>query len=235
VATTQTGAVHDLPRVHGLLRDRVTARGGVFAIHLDAALMGAVLPIISPFGDVNLFDTYDVRTIAISGHKFFGATVICGVCLTEQGFLEACFSRRDVSVKYLTGLHDITPSGSRSGFNALSFHNTLCGLYMHTDQRRLRQLTRQCYWNAAYFRERMTAVVGPERVLHPQHSLSVCFPRPSRALMQRYHLMPVTMPERFADLGELAGVCALVNLDQDKIDELIADYVRDRAEPPAPC
>ncbi|MCP4808662.1 MAG: hypothetical protein GY913_08560 [Proteobacteria bacterium] len=227
--TTQTGAVDDLPRVHELLTEKVAARGGHFGIHVDAALMGAVLPIIQPWGDVDLFERFGVHTLAISGHKFFGSTAICGVCLTSKAFLTACFERRDVSVAYLTGLHDITPSGSRSGFNALSFHNTLCGLYLHTDASRLRRLVQQCYDNHAYFRRGITAVVGERQVIAPEHSLSLCFPRPSAELMARYHLMPVSMPEFLEGDLEYAGVCVLVNVDREMIDEFCSAYARDRA------
>lgn len=222
--TTQTGAIDDLPRIHKLLEEKVKARGTPFAIHMDAALLGACLPIVNPFGEVDFFRELGVTSMAISGHKFFGSVCICGVCLTTAPFLDKCFQNRNVGVGYLTGLHDCTPSGSRSGFATLSLHNTLCGLYMHTDAHRLRMLVRQCYRNAEYFVRNITGIVGVDAVVRPKHSLNVCFPRPSEKLMIRYQLMPVTLPH-FAK--PLAGVCILANIDRNKIDRFLAAYNRD--------
>jgi len=228
VGTTQTGALDDLPSVYRLLVEKVQSRGGHFSIHMDAALMGAVIPIEMPFGEnVDYFRDYNVKTIAISGHKFFGSVCICGILLTTASFLSACFERRNVSVRYLTGLHDMTPSGSRSGFNVFSFHNTLCGLYMHTDANRLKQIVAQCYRNVDYFMDGITKLVGKDLVIHPNHSLTVCFPRPSDELMKKYSLMPVSMPNFDDENVEYAGVCILVNVDPNRIDKFLSEYAHD--------
>mmetsp|Transcript_22592 Transcript_22592/g.49047 ORF Transcript_22592/g.49047 Transcript_22592/m.49047 type:complete len:609 (-) Transcript_22592:52-1878(-) len=231
IGTTQTGALDDLPCVHELLETIVQRRGGHYSIHMDAALMGAVIPIIQPFGkDIDYFKDYAISTIAISGHKFFGSVSICGVLLTNKQFLDECFARKDVGVRYLTGLHDITPSGSRSGFSVLSFHNTLCGLYLHTDSRRLKDVVWQCYKNVDYFVEQMSAVVGKQRIIHPDYSLTVCFPRPSESIMIKWSLMPVSMPRKENDddgTFEYAGVCILVNVDTTRIDNFLTEYVHD--------
>jgi len=227
LGTTQTGALDDLPCIHNLLVEKVKDRGQQFSIHVDAALMGACLPIRNPFGKVCYFGDLGVNTMAISGHKFFGSVCICGLCLTTAPFLDACFQNRDVGVGYLNGLHDLTPSGSRSGFATLSLHNTLCGLYMHTDAHRLRMLVYQCYRNVQYFVANVVKIVGIDAIIHPPHSLTVCFPRPSEALMRRYQLMPVTMPQTTTITEPLAGVCILVNVDRAKIDRFLGDYSRD--------
>lgn len=229
IGTTKTGAIDDLPKVRDLLIKKIRERGGEFAIHLDAALLGAILPIINPFGDYDYF-AKDVKTIAISGHKFFGSSAICGVCLTTKDFLEKEYQKytsRDDQVSYLTGLHDITPSGSRSGFNALSFHNTLCGLDMHTDYARLKLITEQCYANAYYFYDEMVKVMGKDNVLHPNHSLTLCFPRPSTKMREHYQLMPVAFPPQFRKQHDYVGVCVLANVTKDMIDEFVATYKDD--------
>jgi hypothetical protein len=75
VGTTQTGAMDNVPRVYELLMEKIGT--GNFTIHMDAALMGAVLPILHPFGEhVNYFEDLGVTTLAISGHKFFGCKFI---------------------------------------------------------------------------------------------------------------------------------------------------------------
>lgn len=228
--TTQTGALDDLPSIHKLLTQKVEQRGGKFSIHVDAALMGAVVPVIQPFGPaINLFERFQVNSLAISGHKFFGSVAIVGVCLTTQKFLDQCFSREKNSVNYIAGLHDMTPSGSRSGFNVLSFHNTICGLYMHTNARRLREIVAQCYRNVDYFIEGISKLIGSDQIIHPKNSLSVCFtPRPDDRNMEKYSLMPVTMPE-MADVP-YASVCILVNVTVKQMDRFLYDYSKDLAE-----
>ena len=225
--TTQTGAIDDLPTIHKLLMEKVENRGGHFSVHVDAALMGAVVPIIQPFGiGINLFEKFRVRSLAISGHKFFGSVCICGVCLTTKPFLEKCFAQKNTGVGYVQGLHDMTPSGSRSGFNVLSFHNTLCGLYMHTNAKRLREIVAQCYRNADYFVEGISKIVGPDQIIRPNNSLNVPFtPRPSDKTMERYSLMPVTMPN--APDVKYASACILVNVTVKQIDLFLKDYARD--------
>lgn len=228
LGTTQTGALDDLVEIHRLLEDKVRNRGQDFAIHVDAALMGACLPICKPFGDINLFKDIEVHTMAISGHKFFGSVCICGICLTTASFLDSFVNFETKGVDYLEGLHDMTPSGSRSGFSTLSLHNTLCGLYMHTDAHRLRLLVAQCYRNVEYFKEELSKLVGAENVLNPPNSLNVCFPRPSPTLMSRYQLMPVSFPHH-GKAHSLAGVCILINLNRAKMDRFLSDYARDAA------
>lgn len=224
LGTTQTGALDNLHSIHSLLVTKVRDRGQKFAIHVDAALLGACLPVRRPFGDVDYFRDLQVNTMAISGHKFFGSCCICGLCLTTAPFLDECSRLRKTNVEYLTGLHDMTPSGSRSGFSTLSLHNTLCGLYLHTDAHRLKMLVAQCYRNVTYFVRQLVVLIGVDAVIHPPHSLTVCFPRPSNALMKQYQLMPVNLPHT---TQPLAGVCVLVNVDRKKIDQFLGDYRRD--------
>jgi len=261
--TTQTGALDPLPEIHRLLVEKVRTNNNNnghlrnhhqqqqqqqrrrFMIHVDAALMGACLPIVEPFGpdNVNMFDSYDVTTMAISGHKFFGSVCICGLCLTTAKFLKECDENKNNSnnssspsnlqhgcgdrqgsksktmpgttaphelesprrtrcggdsriISYTGGLHDRTLGGSRSGFNTLSFHNTLCALQMHTNFEWLRVLVKECYHSVSYFLQQMERIVGRSNIIHPQHSLIVCFrPRPSRYIMEQYQIMPVDLPQ----------------------------------------
>eukprot|EP00977_Amphora_coffeiformis_P015462 scaffold4511_cov171-Amphora_coffeaeformis.AAC.28 len=229
--TTQTGAIDDLPTIHRLLVEKVKSRpaGGYFSIHMDAALMGAVLPIINPFGpNVDYFKDLGVKTITISGHKFFGSVSICGLLLTTEFFLDECFRGENAGVEYLTGVHDITPSGSRNGFSVLSFHNTICGLYMHTNCRRLKAITRQCYRNVEVFVARMADLVGESKIIRPPYSLQVCFPRPSEVMMIKYSLMPVNMPKRAEQSYRLAGVCVLINVSLQCINDFMTNYAMDK-------
>lgn len=234
MGTTCTGSIDNLPLIHQILKEKVVNSN--FSIHLDAALMGSILPFINPFSDnddkkknVNYFRDFDVKTIAISGHKFFGSVCICGVLLTSQQFLQNYLNSQKNSnsnINYVQGLHDITPSGSRSGFHVLSLHNTLCGLDMHTRASKLHDIVHHCYSHVEYFLSKMNDLVGKENVIHPDHSLTICFPRPSEKLMEKWTLMPVTLPS-LKDENEYAAVCILINIDKKRIHEFMDDYEKD--------
>jgi hypothetical protein len=75
----------------------------------------------------------------------------------------------------------------------------------------------------------MTNLVGRELVIHPQNSLTICFPRPSSDIMARYSLMPVTMPSDHDKKNLYAGVCILINVDRDRIDKFLAEFAVDYA------
>ena len=142
----------------------------------------------------NIFLDLGVTTMAISGHKFFGSVGVCGLCLTTADFLDRCFGTDAAApVTYVKGLHDITPSGSRS------FHNTLCALDFHTDRTRLCKVVRQCYRNKVQFCDTMARIVGSCNVRTAgQHAINVWFPRPqSEQLEEKWNMMPIDLPPAY--------------------------------------
>ena len=225
--TTQTCAFDDIPAIYAML-DEIVGDEEKFGLHLDAAMMGPVIPIIQPYGPnkVNVFKHFNVKTMAISGHKFFGSTAICGVSLTTAKFLDHVgqFHSDARHVEYVHGLHDVTPSGSRSGFAALSLHNTLCSLYMHTDAGRMRKVVDQCYRNKERFIKKLSAIVGPDHVRSSTFGVNVVFPRPSEEMMSKYSLMPVSLPSLYAPPYELAAAATLLNMNELLMNKFMEDY-----------
>ena len=96
-----------------------------------------------------------------------------------------------MEIAYVGKIHDITPSGSRSGNNVLQIHNLFYQLDLHTDRKRLKQILAQCQKNCEYFYERLITVFSEKKVLWLKNSFSIIFPRPSDFLIQKYSLMPV--------------------------------------------
>ncbi|GAB3087207.1 histidine decarboxylase [Micromonospora schwarzwaldensis] len=103
--TTLTEAVDDTDR----LRDLLTAHAGGGLLHVDAALSGIPLALD---GRLRLDDAAGISSIAVSGHKFLGTPVPCGVVLV-RGSAHSLASR----IAY-TGTVDTTISGSRCGLAA---------------------------------------------------------------------------------------------------------------------
>ncbi|MCP3965774.1 MAG: histidine decarboxylase [Lentisphaerae bacterium] len=107
--TTMTGAVDNIKIIREILKENLISD---FYIHVDAALSGMILPFVEDPQPWNFSDGAD--SISISGHKFIGAPVPCGVVLAKK-------SNRDRvarSIEYVGAL-DTTLTGSRNGLSPL--------------------------------------------------------------------------------------------------------------------
>ncbi|XP_061342028.1 serine decarboxylase-like [Gastrolobium bilobum] len=105
--TTMKGGIDDLDLVIqtleecGFTRDR-------FYIHCDGALFGMMLPFIERAPRITF--KKPIGSVAISGHKFLGCPIPCGVLITRLEHVNAL--TRDVEI---IASRDVTITGSRSG------------------------------------------------------------------------------------------------------------------------
>jgi histidine decarboxylase len=107
IGTTITGAIDDIPKVRAILEKLKIEN---FYIHADGALHGLILPFCDGPRKL-LFDEFD--SISISGHKFIGSPIPCGIFISHT--LSA--SQRNY-VEYVD-IQDATITGSRNGFTPL--------------------------------------------------------------------------------------------------------------------
>ncbi len=109
IGTTMTEAVDDVQGIRKILRDLAIPRS---YIHCDAALSGMTLPFIegSPVYDFRA----GIDSLAISGHKYIGAPMPCGIVVARKRHVD----RIARSIEYVGSL-DTTISGSRNGFTPL--------------------------------------------------------------------------------------------------------------------
>jgi histidine decarboxylase len=101
--TTMTEAIDDASRVQAVLRARGIRNRH---LHVDAALAGIPLALD---GLLCLDDESGIHSAAISGHKFFGTPVPCGVVLMRES------TRRQAQHIAYTATLDTTVTGSRNG------------------------------------------------------------------------------------------------------------------------
>lgn len=216
--TVRYGAIDDVPAIKQILDRQVLSRGGKYIIHLDAACAGAVLPLLKPFGKniKNYFTELGVSTLSISGHKFFGLTDICGVILTTQKYLDHSTRPENKKIAYVGQIHDITPSGSRSGNNVLQMHNLFYNLDMHRDHAKLKETLKLSLQNCRYFYKSICQLLGERQVVWLKNSFSIIFPTPSFDLVRKYSLMPIP--------GNKAGVYGLINLIPALTDQFVKEY-----------
>lgn len=104
IGSTMTEAKDNVVRIKEILQEH----GVSHYIHSDAALAGVPLSLMRPHHPFDIADGAD--SISISGHKFIGSPVPCGIVITRSSVRE----RLGKSISYI-GTQDTTITGSRAG------------------------------------------------------------------------------------------------------------------------
>lgn len=200
IGSTMTGAIDCVPRLSRILRrHRVQAY-----IHADAALYGMVLPFVSNIA-------FDFRTpidsLAMSGHKFIGSPIPCGIVLARKKAVEKLRNY----IEYIDA-HDSTLSGSRDAFTPLVFWYRI-----HTIG--LRGFKKQVLYSMglADFLVRELNKIGWPDVR--QSFITVAFRRPSDRLINKWEL---------AAKGDMAHVICLPHERKPQLLRFVEDLKKDK-------
>jgi histidine decarboxylase len=208
--TTVTEAVDDTTRIDTVLRtNNVTQR----YIHIDAALSGIPLALD---GTLRLDHTASpaIRSITVSGHKFLGAPLACGIVLIRRGT-----TAPGARIAY-TATVDSTISGSRTGQAALLLWHIIA-THGHAGLRARATAAREL---AAYATTRLNEVGWPAW-RHP-HAFTVVFPTPPSTVTARWTLSTTD--------GTSHLIC-MPGVTREQIDAFTADLVTATTTPnPAP-
>jgi histidine decarboxylase len=195
--TTLKGGMDDVERVTDLIEAYEVEH---FHIHCDAALSGMVLPFVD--GPLPVHFGLPIGSMSISGHKFLGCPLPCGIVLTRQSYLSVLSQKVEV-----IGSRDLTITGSRSGFATLLFWYLL-----QRKRAGLRREVRTCLGHAAYLHERLRERGWP--VLHDPRSATVALRSPaSRAVAVKFQLTVQ---------GEWSRVVVLPHVRRDMLDRFLA-------------
>ncbi len=117
IGTTVKGAVDDLDRILDILRSTGYTEDR-FYIHCDGALFGLMIPFVKKAPLVTF--QKPIGSISVSGHKFIGVPVPCGVVITRTRYVHALSQ----DVEYLNS-RDATIMGSRNGHAPIYMWYTL--------------------------------------------------------------------------------------------------------------
>lgn len=109
IGTTMTEAKDDIGKIQEIFKDLAIAE---YYIHSDAAMAGAVAPFLDPKPNYDFEDGAD--SISISGHKFIGSPMPCGIVVARKDHV----NRIARSIAYIGNL-DTTITGSRNGLTPL--------------------------------------------------------------------------------------------------------------------
>ncbi|HEX4045005.1 MAG TPA: histidine decarboxylase [Gammaproteobacteria bacterium] len=202
IGTTMKGAVDQVLKIRSIMKDLKIKK---YYIHCDAALNGMVFPFIK---NAPAFDfSAGADSIAISGHKFIGSPIACGVLLAKKSYADKLSN----SVEYAQTI-DNTLLGSRSGLASLILWYSIRshGVVKY------KKIVKRCMENADYAIKQFHKVGIP--AWRNQHSLIIVFPCSSRRIIEKWHLAPQQ---------GLAHIVTMPHVTRALIDELIADMEKD--------
>ncbi len=198
IGTTMKEARDDIGQIRDIL-DELAIENRY--IHCDAALSGGYAAFLDPVPAWDFEDGAD--SIAISGHKFLGSPIPCGIVLARRGHVE----RIGRSVAYI-GSVDTTISGSRNGFTPLVLWYAIRSLGIEGMKQRLASSLA----TAAYAEEQLNNV-GIAAWRNPQ-ALTVVFPVPPAEVREKWQL---------ASAGGYSHLICMPHVSRQQVDELVND------------
>jgi len=172
IGTTMTEARDDLKKIKAIMAELAIAK---YYIHSDAALSGGYLPFIKHNNHWDFADGAD--SISISGHKFVGSPIPCGIVLAMKDNVE----RISRSISYIGG-RDTTVTGSRNGFSPLMLWQAI----QTQGKQGLQQRAEKALATAAFAVEclKQAGVIAWRN----ENTLTVVFPQPSAEIRERWQL-----------------------------------------------
>jgi histidine decarboxylase len=198
IGTTMTEAKDDLGEIKGIFRELAIKDE---YIHCDAALAGAYSALLDlkPGFDFS----YGCDSLSISGHKFIGSPLPCGLVLVKKNSKE----RIGRIIPYI-GTADTTISGSRNGHSPIFMWYAIKKM----GRQGLRDRALACLELAEYAEERLRAL-GID-AWRNRDALTVVFPELSAELRNKWQLA--------SEYGRTHIIC-MPGVGKNKIDEFIDD------------
>ncbi|WJX21982.1 histidine decarboxylase [Trifolium repens] len=207
IGTTVKGAVDDLDLVIKKLEEAGFSHDR-FYIHVDGALFGLMMPFVKRAPKVTF--KKPIGSVSVSGHKFVGCPMPCGVQITRLEHINA-LSR---NVEYLAS-RDATIMGSRNGHAPIFLWYTL----NRKGYRGFQKEVQRCLRNAHYFKDRLIES-GIGAMLN-ELSSTVVFERPhDEEFIRKWQL---------ACKGNIAHVVVMPNVTIEKLDDFLNELVQKRA------
>lgn len=200
IGTTMTEARDDIRRIRNLM-DALAIRERY--IHSDAALSGGYLPFIADRPAYDFADGAD--SVSISGHKFLGAPMPCGVVIAKKRNVQ----RIARSIDYI-GSMDTTISGSRNGFTPLLLWYRLKTLGIEGLRTRAQDAL-----DLASYTERRLRDAGIPAWRNP-HTITVVFPTAPVELREKWQL---------ATQGGISHLIVIPGITKEQIDAFVDDFV----------
>lgn len=206
IGTTMTEAKDDICKIKAMLEDLAIPQ---YYIHSDAAMSGGMAPFLEPKPAWDFADGAD--SIAISGHKFIGSPIPCGLVLAKKTLV----NRIARSVAYI-GTMDTTITGSRSGLSPLILWYAI----KYLGEQGLRMRANQSLEYARYAEKKLNEI--GVLAWRNSNALTVVMPRVSDWVQDKWQLASarnishiMLMPSRY--------------INRQMIDRFVADVALSRS------
>jgi histidine decarboxylase len=208
IGTTVKGAIDNLDRILRILETCQIPREQYY-IHCDGALFALMMPFIRHAPEISFQKPID--SIAVSGHKFLGCPMPCGVTLSRKEHVQ----NLEQHIDYLNSV-DTTIMGSRNGQAALYIWYSL----RKKGLKGMQKDVRHCMDNARYLRDALHDAGFTSRL--NDLSTTVVLERPlDDKLIKRWQL---------ACEEDIAHVVVMPNVSKTKIDRFIQELITCRNE-----
>ena len=202
IGTTMTEAVDNLDNVKGIIHKYAIKD---YYIHCDAAFLGCIAPFVDPKPKFDFSEGID--SISISGHKFIGGPIPCGIVLTKRKHRNRIIN----SVSYV-GTLDTTITGSRNGLTPLF----LWSFIENYGKKGLIKRARKCQELAAYTEEQLKQI--GVNAWRNNDALTVVIDKPPSGLCKKYQL---------ASEQNIAHIICVPGIEKEHIDAFVEDYKRE--------
>lgn len=198
IGTTMTEARDDIAKIKAILKKLAIKN---YYIHADGALSGSYSAFIEPHPAFDFADGAD--SIAISGHKFFGSPMPCGVVVVKKSNR----NRIARSIDYI-GSIDTTITGSRNGHSPLFLWYTIKKHGIEGLKKRAEHSLSIAEYALAKLQE-----IGIAAWRNP-NAITVNFPEPDLAIRQKWQL---------ASENGWSHIICMPNVQREHIDELLRE------------
>ena len=197
IGTTVKGACDNIDGVIGVLKQINIPRNRYF-IHCDGALFAMMLPFLERESKLSVDFTMPIDSVAISGHKFLGCPMPCGVMITRKNLMSNLMQ----PIEYLNSV-DSTITGSRNGLSSLFIWNVINTKGIEG----FKEDVKKTMENAKYLLKELRK----RNISSFKNSLSstVIFERPNKEFVKKWQL---------ACTGDIAHVVVMPSIDKGKLD-----------------
>lgn len=198
IGTTMKEAKDDVVRIKQILKNSAIRN---HYIHSDAALSGtymAALDLEPKFDFLNGADS-----VAISGHKFIGSPIPCGVVIVKKNYKD----RIGQAVPYI-GTLDTTITGSRNGHSPLFLWYAIKNLGIES----IKQRAKNSMKLANYLLEELLKL--NINAFKNDNAITVVFAKPKEEICVKWQL---------ASEEDLSHIICMPGVTKDMIDEFIND------------
>lgn len=202
IGTTVKGAVDDINGILNILKQLDIPRKNFF-IHCDGALFAMMLPFLENKERPTIDFKMEIDSIAISGHKFLGCPMPCGVMMTRKKYMKPLLK----PVEYLNSV-DSTITGSRNGLSSLFIWNVIITKGIEGFKIDVKKTME----NAKYLEKQLQK----RNISSYRNNLSstIYFERPNEEFVKKWQL---------ACTGDIAHVVVMPSVSKQKLDLFLSD------------